>query len=84
MKWTEERIQEQLAICSSVATPIPWEWDGRAQGSHLGNTLIALDDDYEGHHEDMAFIEAACNGYEEALREIQRLQKALREHETKS
>ena len=70
---------EQLTKARSKG-PLVWERkDGRVfQGSHLGETLIALDDTYDGSQEDCEFIEAACEAVPELVAEVRRLRKLIR------
>lgn len=65
----------EVEKAAEKATPRPWEWDGLnrdrvdpentfiwvPQGSHLGDTLITLDDTYEGSGEDCDYIALVAN-----------------------
>lgn len=59
-----------------------WTWarcltdpDYVSQGSHLGDTLVCLDDVYEGAQEHCAFIEHAPSDIRALLAEVARLKK---------
>lgn len=65
----------EAIIAARSSEPLVWERkNGRVfQGSHLGETLIALDDTYENSDEDCEYIEAACAALPELVAEIRRL-----------
>lgn len=82
---TERTDIEAIAKLLSEATPGPWEWDGAQyvghgetlpyvpQGSHLGQTLISLDDTYENSRADCALVAALLNAAPALLAELRRL-----------
>lgn len=67
---------EQLTKARS-REPLVWDRkNGRVfQGSHLGQTLIALDDTYENSQADCEYIEAACEALPALVAEVRRLRK---------
>lgn len=77
----------ELKRLYAAATPGEWEWSERVvhddghvyipQGSHLGETLIALDNSYEHSAEDCDFIAAIHNAFPAMCAEIERLRAAL-------
>jgi len=73
-----DRLEKLIAARSKG----PFKWDRKSgrvfQGSHLGETLIALDDTYDGSQEDCDYIEAACETLPELITEIRRLRKLIR------
>lgn len=64
-------------VSSRSREPLVWERkNGRVfQGSHLGQTLIALDDTYEDSQVDCEFIEAACEALPALVAEVRNLRK---------
>lgn len=81
-------LLDDLDALAAKATPGPWEWDDTRpddsgllpyvpQGSHLGNTLICLDDTYENSREDCALVEALRNNYASLSALIRRQGEAL-------
>ncbi len=77
----------ELRRLREAGTAGEWEWDAAApgepphihQGAHLGDTLIALDNTYEGSDIDCALVAAAVNSLlplvevAEAAEEVNRL-----------
>ncbi len=63
--------------------PKSWAWDKDDdyvhQGSHLGNTLISLDDTYEKAQEHCDFIENAPRDIQSLLDEVARLNDLLKD-----
>lgn len=77
--------EELLALYDKTSEHI-WEWENLEietddegthiyvpQGSHLGDTLIALDDTYETSGEDCLYIQEACKAAPRLIKEIQEL-----------
>ena len=82
MEWTDERIEEELAVWEA-SEERNWEWDDIKiqddgwiwvpQASYLGKTNILLGDTYEYSGEDCYYVTRACQNYPSALRELKRL-----------
>lgn len=84
---------DAIEAAERAATPGPWEWDGLRvdddgfvfvpQGSYLRDTLITLDDTYEGSGEDCRLIALARNNTPAlvaALRGALRVVESLNRH----
>ena len=77
---TDQELQS-IENRANAATEGPWEWarwysgdPSRVfQGSHLGETLICLDNTYENCQADCVFIENARTDIPKLLAEIKRL-----------